>query len=193
MSRRRAPCAPCRDEECPPPSVSSFSSIRRIRTYRSCARVYSEAHHPRLSDRRRMTYNRIDRSTTQRSLLLASSVQHALSRFLARAAITGATLISRWLIGVTHPRRGFRFSPRWGVTCGRFRTQLRLVGLNQTPSGTFFREHGTRSVAFFAGHGYVTTQDGTSRPESRGLRRLEIGRSAHGHCSAPSHPCRALG
>ena len=37
-----------------------------------------------------------------------------------------------------------------------------------------------------AGYGYVTTQDGTSRPESLGLRRLEIERSAHGHCSAPS-------
>ena len=54
-------------------------------------------------------------------------------------------------------------------------------------------EHGTRFEIFFAGYGYVTTQDGTSRPESSGLRRLEIERSAHGHCSAPSHPCRALG
>ena len=53
--------------------------------------------------------------------------------------------------------------------------------------------HGTRSVIFFGGYGYVTTQDGTSRSESLGLRRLEIERSAHGHCSAPSHPCRALG
>ena len=53
--------------------------------------------------------------------------------------------------------------------------------------------HGTRFEIFFAGYGYVTTQDGTSRSESRGLRRLEIERSAHGHCSAPSHPCRALG
>ena len=53
--------------------------------------------------------------------------------------------------------------------------------------------HGTRFEIFFGGYGYVTTQDGTSRPESRGLRRLEIERSAHGHCSAPSHPCRALG
>ena len=57
--------------------------------------------------------------------------------------------------------------------------------------------HGTaRDLGYFhisAGHGYVTTQDGTSRSESRGLRRLEIERSAHGHCSAPSHPCRALG
>ena len=53
--------------------------------------------------------------------------------------------------------------------------------------------HGTRFEIFFGGYGYVTTQDGTSRSESRGLRRLEIERSAHGHCSAPPHPCRALG
>ena len=53
--------------------------------------------------------------------------------------------------------------------------------------------HGTRSVTFFAGYGYVTTQDGTSRSESFGLRRLEVVRSAHSHCSIPSHPCRALG
>ena len=54
-------------------------------------------------------------------------------------------------------------------------------------------DHGTRSVIFFGGYGYVTTQDGTSRSESLGLRRLEIERASHGHCSAPSHPCRALG
>ena len=34
--------------------------------------------------------------------------------------------------------------------------------------------HGKRFGIFFAGYGYVTTHDGTSRPESRGLRRLEV-------------------
>ena len=51
--------------------------------------------------------------------------------------------------------------------------------------------HESRDICF-GGYGYVTAQDGTSRSESLGLRRLEIERSAHGHCSAPSRPCRAL-
>ena len=63
----------------------------------------------------------------------------------------------------------------------------------KTPKKHQKNTHGTRSAMFFGGYGYVTTQDGTSRSESLGLRRLEIERSAHGHCSAPSHPCRALG
>ena len=43
--------------------------------------------------------------------------------------------------------------------------------------------HGTRSVILFAGYRYVTTQDGTSRSESLGLRRrrLEVLRSAQSH------------
>ena len=48
--------------------------------------------------------------------------------------------------------------------------------------------HGTRFEIFFAGYGYVTTQDGTSRSESRGLLRLEVVHSAHSHCSIPPHP-----
>ena len=49
-------------------------------------------------------------------------------------------------------------------------------------------------MIFFAGYGYATTQDGTSsRSESLSLRRLEVVRSAHSHCSIPYHPCRALG
>ena len=43
--------------------------------------------------------------------------------------------------------------------------------------------HGTRILIFFGGYGYVATQDGTSRSESLGLRRLEVVRSAYGHCS----------
>ena len=39
-----------------------------------------------------------------------------------------------------HPRRRFRFSPRWGFTCRRLRISLGLVDLSRTPSGTFFRE-----------------------------------------------------
>ena len=34
---------------------------------------------------------------------------------------------------------------------------------------------------FFAGYGHVTRQDGTSRSDSPGLRRLEVLRSAHSH------------
>ena len=70
----------------------------------------------------------------------------------------------------------------------------RPVGCCGSQSGSQkITTHSTRFEIFFAGCGYVTTQDGTSRSESRGLRRSGIERSAHGHCSAPSHPCRALG
>ena len=63
-----------------------------------------------------------------------------------------------------------------------------------TPRFFFTAIHGTRPVVFFGGYGYVTTQqDGTPRSEPLDLHRLEIERSAHGHCSAPSHPFRALG
>ena len=68
---------------------------------------------------------------------------------------------------------------------------------NNAPGGNSRRcwSSGTaQDVRYFsAGYGYATTQDGTSRSESHGLRRLEVVRSAHSHCAIPSHPCRALG
>ena len=54
-------------------------------------------------------------------------------------------------------------------------------------------EYDSEKSQHLGGYWYVTTQDGTSRSESLGLRRLVVVRSAHGHCSIPSHPCRALG
>ena len=68
---------------------------------------------------------------------------------------------------------------------GAFSSVLRAPAPRLAPS------HGTRFEIFFGGYGYVTTQDGTSRSEL--LRRLEVVRSAHSHCSIPSYPCRALG
>ena len=69
-----------------------------------------------------------------------------------------------------------------------------LQGLGENhihPTPSFF--HGTRTVLFFAGYWHVKRQDGTSRSESPGLRRLGVVRSAHSHCSIPSRQCRALG